>query len=316
MTADLSIRSLLHIVGFLYCATTQQTIRNGVILIAQDRTILHHVGVFFSFQQHIVVSNHDNGFNHVCVVFSLRILREQLDNIFVFRQVLQVFTRNKAIVGQQFDLLILIHLNFLCCFQIFVRCNHANIYLAVHTRLNSSHNLVDRDEFLDCHAHTVINRCAVGVKQEVLGIDWHDLDRNTVTFHHTNSSLPLLIRDWLSGGDVLLLSFDHNLTNTSTVDFSHQFDLVDSFANLVFLKILHELIFDLFNIEWITVYILNIVFNVKEVTLSKDGFHDFGMASFYSLLGSGGNNAATFRFTSFVVISPLTTKDTFIFFPV
>jgi hypothetical protein len=58
--------------------------------------------------------------------------------------------------------------------------------------------------------------------------------------------------------------------------------------------------------------ITNIVLNVKELTLTKDGFHDLGMACLYGLLGSGGNDSATLGVTGLVLGIPLTIEDTLV----
>jgi hypothetical protein len=49
--------------------------------------------------------------------------------------------------------------------------------------------------------------------------------------------------------------------------------------------------------------------NVKELTLTEDGFHDLGMACLYGLLGSGGNDTATLGLTGLVLDIPLTIED-------
>jgi hypothetical protein len=52
--------------------------------------------------------------------------------------------------------------------------------------------------------------------------------------------------------------------------------------------------------------------NVKELTLTKDGFHDLGMACLYGLLGSGSNDTATLGLTGLVLDIPLTIEDAFV----
>ena len=102
---------------------------------------------------------------------------------------------------------------------------------------------MDAHIFLNRHAHAVIHTGAVGVKQEILRVDRHDLDRNARFLHHTNGRLAHLARNRLSRRFKYLFSFDNDLANASAVDFSHQFDLVDGFADLVLLEVLHELRF-------------------------------------------------------------------------
>ncbi len=74
----------------------------------------------------------------------------------------------------------------------------SDVYLAIDTSLNALNNLMDRDILLNRHTHTVANRNAIGVKQEVLGIYRRNLDRNSLSLQHSNSRLPHLVRNWLS----------------------------------------------------------------------------------------------------------------------
>ena len=168
---------------------------------------------------------------------------------------------------------------------------------------------------LNCYAQAVINACTVRVKQEVLGVHRHNLDSCTVFLLDTDSCLTHYTGDRLCSRYVLFLSLDNDLTDASTVDLSHQFNLVDSLTNLVLLKVIHQLSFNHGDIKLITVHILNVILNVKEVTLTKDSFHDLSVASLNCLLSSRGNDTATLRVPSLVLSSPDTTEDTLVFVP-
>ena len=151
---------------------------------------------------------------------------------------------------------------------------------------------MDADILLDRHAHAVINRRAVRVKQEILRVYRHNLDRNAAFFHHTNSRLPHLARNRLRSRFKYLLRLDYDLANAGSVDFRHQFNLVNRLSNLVYLEILHHLQFQGFNVQRIAVYILQIVFDVEKVTLAKDCLHNLSVASLNGLLCGRSNNTA------------------------
>ena len=68
MRSYLRIDRLLHVVGFLHRTTARQPVGYRVVLVGQYRTVLHHVRVLFGFQQHAVVTDDDDRFDHVAVV--------------------------------------------------------------------------------------------------------------------------------------------------------------------------------------------------------------------------------------------------------
>ena len=172
---------------------------------------------------------------------------------------------------------------------------------------------MDAHILLNRHAHAVIDARSIGVKQKVLGVDRHDLYRNAVFLHHANRRLSCLPRNRLRCRYKHLFGLDNDLADARTIDFSHQFNLVDSFSYLVLLKVLHQLGFEQANINRVLVDILKVVLNVEKLTLPEDSLHHLGMSGLHRLLGGGGHDARTLRIAGFVLCCPLTTKNTLIF---
>ena len=253
MATHLGINRLLHVVGLLNRAPAQQPVWNGVVLVRQDRPVLHHVRVFFRFEQHPLVGDNDNRLHHVGIVLGNRVVGEQtLDFLVLWGKVL---AGHQAVVRQQPDLSIPVLADLLSRLKIGVLIARGDVHLAVNALLDALDHLVDADKLLNCHTHAVVNARAVGVKQEILGVDRHDFDGDAVFLHHTNSRLPRLTRNRLGGWLKDLLGLDDDLANASAVDFSHQLDLVDGLPNLVLLKILHQLGFKHLNVQRIAVYV-------------------------------------------------------------
>ena len=122
-----------------------------------------------------------------------------------------------------------------------------------------------------------------------------------------------MARNRLSCGDKDLLGLDNNLANARAVDFGHQFDLVNGFADLVLLEILHQLGFDHLNINRVLVDVLQVVLNVEKLALAEDRFHDLRVTSLNSLLRGRSHQLRALRFAHLVLRCPLATEDALIF---
>ena len=169
---------------------------------------------------------------------------------------------------------------------------------------------------LNSAAHCFIKAVCIGVNEEVLWIDRLELDACTLRRSHANSCHALHVRHCLRSWFIFCVRSHSDFTNACAIDFSHQLDVVNALLNLIALEIFHEKLLNSFHIHWVAVYIFDIIFNVKEFPLTKDGFNHFSMACFHSLLRGRTNDAATLALTSFVFRGPLTTEDTLILFPI
>ena len=290
VAAHLGVNRLLHVVGLLHRAPAQQAVGHCVVLVGEDWAVLHHVGVRLGLEQHAIVGDHDNRLHQVRIVVGCAVVGEQINGLLVFLQLLQILTRHQAVVRQQTHFFVLILAQFLGWLQISVLGGWLNVHLAVNTLLDAFDDLVDAHILLNRHAHAVVNRRAVGVKQEILGVDGHDLDGDAAFLHHTNGRLPHLPWDRPSCGLKHLFGLDDDLANARAVDFGHQFDLVDGFSDLVLLEVLHELRFEHANVNRVLVDVLQVVFDVEKLTLTKYGLHHFSVPSLHGLLGGGGHD--------------------------
>ena len=137
----LGVNGLLHIVGLLHRAATEQAVRHRVVLIGQNWSVLHHVRVFFRLEQHPAVGDDHNGFHHVGVVLCRRIIGEKLHHLGVF--VGQVLFWHQAVVGQQQHLLVLVLAHFLSRLQIGVFIRRGDVDLAIDALFDALDHFVD-----------------------------------------------------------------------------------------------------------------------------------------------------------------------------
>ena len=222
MATHLCVDRLLHVVRLLDRTATQQAVRHRVVLVRQHRTILHHVRVGFCFQQQAVVTDDHDRLDHVLIVFSRRVLREQLLDLtalFHLFELGQVLAWHQAVVGQQLDLLVLVLLHLLRRLQLRVVVLRGDVDLAVDALLDALNHLVDGDVLLDGHPHAVVDGRAVRVEQEVLRVDWHQLDGHAWLLSHADGHLHGVAWDGLRRRDVLHLLLDDDLADTGAVDF-------------------------------------------------------------------------------------------------
>ena len=197
--------------------------------------------------------------------------------------------------------------------QISVLVCRGDVYLAVDALLDAFDDLVDAHILLHRHAHAVVNARPVGVEQEILGVDRHDLDSDASFFHHTDGSLTGLARDRLRGRFEHLFGLHDDLADARAIDFSHQLNLIDSFSDLVLLKVFHQLGFEHLDIQRIAVNVFEIVFNVKKVALAEDGLHDLSVPRLHRLLGGWRHDSATLRLACLVLRGPFATEDALVF---
>ena len=151
-----------------------------------------------------------------------------------------------------------------------------------------------RYELLNGTAHSVIQGCSVRINQEVLRVHRNQLDGDTVFLGNTDSRLSLYAGDSLSSRSVLLLCLNSDLTDTCTVDLSHQFNLVNSLLNLVTVEVFHQLSFELLNVQGSAVNVLQIILNIEPLALPEQGLHNFSVSSLNRLLCGRGDDTATF----------------------
>ena len=175
---------------------------------------------------------------------------------------------------------------------------------------------MNRNILLNCAAHCIVNGFTIGVNEEVFGVYRLEANACAGSFKYTNGCLALSAGNrpcsWLKACHFL----NNNFTNACSINFSHQLDVVNAFLNFVLLKIFHQQGFKAFHIHWVLVYIQNVILNVKELSVAKDGLNNFSVASFYCWLGGRRNNTATLALTGFIFSSPLTTENTLILFPI
>ena len=292
VAAHLSVNRLLHVVGLLHRAPAQQAVRHSVVLVADDWAVLHHVRVRLGFEQQAVVGDHNNRLHQVRILVRRAVVREQVGHFAVFvLQLLQILTRHEAVVRQHSDFFVLILAQFLGWLQIRVLGGRLDVHLAVNALLNALDDLVDAHILLNRHAHAVVDRRAVGVKQEVFRVDGHDFDGDAAFFHHTNGRLARLPWNRLRGGLKHLFRLDDDLADARAVDFGHQFDLIDGFSDLVLLEVFHELRFEHAHVNRVLVDVLQVVLDVEKLTLPEDGFHDFRMTRLHGLLSGRCDDA-------------------------
>ena len=117
----------------------------------------------------------------------------------------------------------------------------------------------------------------------------------------------------MSSGNKRLFLLDNDLANASSVDFCHQLNLVNGFPDLVQLEIFHQLRFEHRNIKRIVIYVPQIVSNIEKLALAKDCLHDLSVSSLNCLLSGGSNDAASLRFSGFVLCCPLSSENTLVF---
>ena len=177
----------------------------------------------------------------------------------------------------------------------------ADVYLLVDTTLNAFNNLMQGDILLNCNTHSVLNRVSVRINQEVLRVDRLDLYSDTFLLLHTNSCCLSNAGNSLSSRDIFFFCLDDQLTDTCTIDLSHQLDVVDRLLDLVLLEVFHQLVLQGFNVKGITVHISDVVFDVKELTLTEDSFHDLSMPCLNCLLCSRGDDTAALALTSLIL---------------
>ena len=103
------------------------------------------------------------------------------------------------------------------------------------------------DVLLHGHTHAVVHIDTIGVKKEVFGVDWGDLNRNTLFFTGTVGIFSRIDRN--CHRNVLFDLLDGHFTDASTVNLSQKCDLVDAFADFVLGEVLVKLTFQLLDIQ-------------------------------------------------------------------
>ena len=313
MATHLGIDGLLHIVGLLHRAAPQQAVGHRVVLIGQNRPVLHHVRVFFCFQEHPAVGDDHDGLDHVGVVLCRRIIGEKLHHIGVFFG--QVLFWHQTVVGHEQNLLVLVLRRLLRRLQIRVFVRRADVDLAIDALFDALDHFVDRNILLNGHAHAIVDAGAVGVEQKVLRIDRNELHSHPILLHHANRGLARLSRDRLGRRFKHFLRFDDDFADAGAVNLGHQLDLVNRLANLVLFEVLHELRLEDSHIQRVAVHIPEVVGDVKVLTLTENRLHDLRMARLNGLLRRWSDDPRALRVPNLVLCGPLTPENALILQP-
>ena len=187
-----SIQSLLAVIALLTNATSPEASGNNIPREGNQRTVLHHVGVFFHLQELTTVSHNNNGFYIFAFFVQLVLFRAFFLAAFLFRLwqvhcLVEFFTRNKTIILGQTHLIVLVNHQVLVRLKVLIRSCGCQVDITVDTLLNEDFHLMFRDKLINSHAQSLFNRGGNRVNQEVLWQNRTNLHHCTRLHCHTNS---------------------------------------------------------------------------------------------------------------------------------
>ena len=274
-STKLCIQCLLRVVTLLTDTSTPETARNHVPSKSNHWSVLHHVRVLFHLEQLTAVHDDNNSLYILTVIVLTVFVIGKVFHVFfvfvliVFLRLHEQLFRNQTVVLGQTNLVVREDSQLFVSLKVSVRIRGFHIHITVDTILNGNLNLMLRDKLINRNTQCFLNVGSNRVNQEVVRQDGTKLNHSAVINRDTHC-LHSTIHDGLRSRFHLFDFFNHQLTDTSTVDSTVQDTLSDRAPSLGVTEVFEQLLSEISNV--FVLWVFTIITDVKPLTTTKRSF--------------------------------------------